>query len=103
MNIKILNYKPTKNVFYRVEQGDTLESIAEQFLVTQSYILQHNKYCLYEGQVLFLPKTQLQTYIVKPFDNLQKIATDNNTTVLDIKQKNNLQNDYVFVGQKLFL
>lgn len=103
MNIKILNYKPTKNVFYRVQQDDTLEDIAQDFGITKSYILQHNKNCLYEGQVLFLPETNLLTYIVKPFDTLQKIASDFGKTEQDIKQKNNLDNDYIFVGQKLFL
>ena len=103
MNIKILNYKPTKNVFYRVQKNDTLESIALDFGITKSYILQNNKNCLYEGQVLFLPETNLSTYIVKPFDTIQKIATAYGKTIDSIKQKNNLDSDYIFVGQKLFL
>ncbi|MGN1212675.1 MAG: LysM peptidoglycan-binding domain-containing protein [Christensenellales bacterium] len=103
MNIKILNYKPTKNVFYRVQQNDTLETIAEDFGITKSYILQNNKHCLYEGQVLFLPETNLTTYVVKPFDTLQKIASAYGKTPDDIKKKNNMNSDYIFVGQKLFL
>ena len=103
MNIKILNYRPTKNVFYRVQKTDTLESIAHDFGITKSYILQNNKNCLYEGQVLFLPETNLSTYVVKPFDTIQKIASTYGKSVEDIKQKNNMETDFVFVGQKLFL
>lgn len=103
MNIKILNYKPVRDAFYCVQAGDTLDAIAQSFNVTKSYILQHNKNCLYEGQVLFLPECNLVSYVVKPFDTLAKIAAAYGKTVDDIKQKNNINGEYIFVGQKLFL
>ena len=103
MDIKVYNYKPTKNVFYRVQQNDTLETIANDFGITKSYILQNNQNCLYEGQVLFFPDTNLQTYIVKPFDTIQSVANKFGITIEDIKRKNELDNELLFVGQKLYL
>lgn len=103
MEIKILNYNSNKNVFYRVKAGDTLDSIANDYRVTKSYILQHNKNCLYEGQIIFLPETNLTSYVVKPFDTLKSIAKTNGITVESIKEKNSLKDEFLFVGQKLFL
>ena len=103
MNIKINSFSDNKNVVYTVGENETLEKIATCLGVSKSYILQHNSETLYEGKVLFLPEVDLKTYIVKPFDSLQSIAKDKNISVEELKTKNQLGSDYLFVGQKLFL
>jgi LysM repeat protein len=103
MEVKIYNYNTSFDVFYTVQKLDTLESIAKNFGITKDYILSNNQNCLYEGQVLFFPETHLKTYVVKPFDTLQKIAETNSCTIENIIQKNALKNEYIFVGQKLYL
>lgn len=103
MNIKISSFSNNKNVVYTVGENETLEEIANCLGVSKSYILQHNSESIYEGKVLFLPEIELKTYIVKPFDSLQTIAKDKNISVEELKAKNQLDSDYLFVGQKLFL
>ena len=103
MNIKISGFSNNKNVVYKVGENETLDEIANCLGVSKSYILQHNSETLYEGKVLFLPEVDLKTYIVKPFDSLQSIAKDKNISVEELKEKNQLDSDYLFVGQKLFL
>lgn len=103
MNIKISSFSNNKNVIYTVGENETLEEIANCLGVSKSYILQYNSESIYEGKVLFLPEIELKTYVVKPFDSLQSIAKDKNISVEELKAKNQLVSDYLFVGQKLFL
>ena len=103
MSIKILNYQVIKNVFYTVKDGDTLESIAKKFGVSKKYIIKNNIADIYQGLMLYLPETSFKTYIVQPFDTLSKIAERCKISVEEIKSKNGLDSEYVFVGQKLFV
>ena len=103
MEIKIYDLANKNNIFYRVESGDTLESISSLFNVSKNYIVLHNGAELYAGKLLFLPETYFEVYVVKPFDTVEKIAKHFGKTAENIKQKNNLKTDYVFVGQKLYI
>ena len=105
MEIKVVKYEPTKDVFYRVQAFDTLESIAQKFKVSKSYVLLHNKNTIYEGQMIFLPQTNLHSYVVKPFDTLQKVAQKFGVSVADLMQKNGFvtDSDHLFGGQKLYI
>ncbi len=44
-----------------------------------------------------------QEYIVKKFDTLTKIADKFNTKVEEIKKINNLNDDLIYIGQKLYV
>ena len=103
MSIRILNYQVVKNVFYTVKNGDTLESIAKKFGVSKRYIIKNNIADIYQGLMIYLPETNFKTYTVQPFDTLSKISQKCNISVDDLMTKNNLENEYVFVGQKLFV
>ena len=103
MEIKVLKAQKNSNVFYQVDFGDTYQSLSNMFLVPVDYIKQFNPGTLYKGKYLFLPGTNFKSYVVKPFDTLQKIAQDNGVSVESIKQKNSLLSDYIFIGQKLYL
>ena len=103
MEIKIYDLKFKHNIYYRVESGDTLESISSLFNVSKNYIVLHNGAELYAGKLLFLPEIDFEVYVVKPFDTIEKISKHFGTTPENIKQKNSLMSDYVFVGQKLYV
>lgn len=103
MSTKILNYQVVKNVFYTVKNGDTLESIAKKFGVSKKYIVKNNIADIYKGLMLYLPETNFKTYTVQPFDTLEKISEKCSISVDDLMSKNGLDNEYVFVGQKLFV
>ena len=55
------------------------------------------------GQILKLPTQKNNTYIVKSGDNLYSIANKYNTTVDDIKKKNNLTSNLLTIGQILII
>ena len=73
MELKIFDASQKQNIFFRVDMDDTLEGIAEQLEVPKEYVVLHNGTEVYAGKLLFLPEISLQTYVVKPFDTLEKI------------------------------
>ena len=103
MQVKVLDISDKNNVMYRLDDNDTFENLSKQFQVPIEYIKLFNGPEIYKGKVIFLPEINLQTYIVKPFDTLEKIANIFGKSADDIKQKNILTSSYIFVGQKLFI
>ena len=91
-------------VLYRVQSGETLESICKKLKVDENYICSFNdfdKNRIEHGDVLFVPKTKCICHIVKPTETLSSIAKQYNISVEELKQKNNIE--VLFVGQKLFI
>ena len=111
-NIELIDI-PTTSTNYSVKSGDTLYSIAKKFNTTVDKIKQLNNLLtdvLTIGQNLKLPLieiTEIPTtsinYIVKPGDTLYSLATKYNTTVNNIKDKNNLTTNLLTVGQTLII
>ena len=104
------DYTPPDNekfTNYTVKKNDTLYSIAKNFNTTVTDIINLNNLSnsnLNIGQILKIPNQnsiQTQTYIVKSGDNLYTIAKKFNTTVSDIKSKNNLNSNLLSIGQNL--
>lgn len=50
-----------------------------------------------------IPNQNFEIYIVKRGDTLYSIARDNNITVSELKQLNNLSNNTIYIGQQLLL
>ena len=109
---------------YEVKKGDTLYSIAKNNNVSVDTLIKDNGLTsnnLALGQIIriripsnneevieecygpdyVLPTTT--TYIVKKGDNLYSIARKYNTTVDEIKKKNNLKTNILNIGQKLII
>ena len=91
---------------YTVKSGDSLWSIARKYDTTVSELQNLNNLTsttLQVGQVLQLPSTTTsgQIYIVKAGDSLWNIANRFGTTVDAIKEKNNLTNNNLTIGQIL--
>ena len=98
------------NDYYIVKKGDTLYSIAKNNNTTVDnlkLINNLNSNLLSIGQKLYLVKKPVETsdnyYIVKKGDTLYSIAKNNNTTVDDIKNTNNLTSNLLSIGQKLLI
>lgn len=104
---------PTTTTNYTIQSGDTLYSIAKKYETTVDRIKQLNNLTtntLSIGQVLKIPSTQIVeiptttiTYTVLPGDTLYSIARKYNTTINNIKEKNNLTSNLLIVGQNLLL
>lgn len=93
-------------VNYTVKKGDSLYSIARSYGVSVSDIMSLNKLnsnLLSVGQTLKIPLSETidETYVVKSGDSLYSIARRYNTTVDQIKQKNNLTSNILSIGQIL--
>lgn len=96
---------------YIVKSGDNLYSIANRFNTSVTAIMNLNNLTntnLSIGQQLKVPNsiennTNTQTYTVKSGDSLYSIARKFNTTVDNIKSKNNLKSSLLSVGQKLII
>ena len=108
--------------YYVIKKGDTLYSIASRFNTTVAELrnlnnLSPNK-TLMPGEVITVPVNQdmmgqnnnignnndlFTTYIVQRGDNLYSIANKYNTTVNEIKRKNNLTSNNLSIGQQLII
>ncbi len=106
---------------YTVEKGDTLYSISKLYNVTVDEIIKDNNLTnntLKIGQNLKIRSNNLEVlecfgddyipsnnteYVVKKGDTLYKIANKYNTSVDYIKNKNNLKNNTLQVGQILYI
>jgi len=103
---------------YTVKSGDNLYAIAKRYNTTASAIMLLNNLSntnLSIGQKLKIPAVSTvtptkpstpsngTTYIVKRGDNLYSIARRFNTTVDEIKRKNNLISNNLSIGQKLII
>ena len=92
---------------YTVKYGDSLFVIAKQYGITMNQLMQFNNLkntVIFPGQVLRIPsKTSsgYYQYTVKSGDTLSQIAIHSGTTVLAIRQANNLNSDYIESGQVL--
>jgi LysM repeat protein len=93
---------------YIVQRGDSLYGIAKKFNTTILDIQRLNNLentNLMIGDELKIPVINSDdiTYIVKKGESLYSIAKKFNTTVNDIKIKNNLDTNLLSIGQKLII
>lgn len=95
-------------ITYTVKSGDNLYSIARNYNTTVSELMNYNNLktnLLSIGQLLRIPinSQNNNTYTVKSGDNLYSIAKKYNTTVDEIKRKNNLTSNLLSIGQQLII
>ena len=99
-------------IIYTVKSGDTLYSIARNYDLSVSDIVDFNKLSgnvLSIGQQLILPvqekiiETDYDTYIVKSGDTLYSLAKKYNTSVDELKSINGLSSNSLSLGQKLLV
>ena len=91
---------------YIVTKGDTLYAIASKYGISVQDILDANNLttsALSIGQKLIIPDTNsnYELYTVISGDTLYNIANKFDVSVNEIKQINNLKNDFLSIGQKL--
>lgn len=106
------DYTPPVNINsiinYTVKKGDSLYTIAKKYNTSVSNIVSLNNLKsnnLSIGQQLKIPSSSTTgtTYIVKKGDSLYNIAKKFNTTVDNIKKKNNLTSNNLSINQKLII
>lgn len=106
-------------VMYTVQKGDVLSRIARKFHTTVDAIIAENhlknKNRVFAGQILAIPAngttpqnmeeqaTNDGCYVVQKGDTLSGIAKRFNTTPEELRKNNRLQDDVIYIGQKLRL
>lgn len=94
---------------YIVKKGDTLYSISRRYNISVDEIKRMNNLIdntLTIGQVLKLKQvgqTDNPIYIVQKGDSLWSIAKNNNTSIEDIIELNNLKTNTLTIGQELYI
>lgn len=93
---------------YQVKKGDSLWKISQNYKVNVEEIKKINGLTgnlLHIGQSLKLPipSASDNRYVVRKGDSLWKLAKNNNTSVSDIKNANNMQTDTLQIGQVLVI
>ena len=96
---------------YIVKKNDTLYSIGKKFNISVEKLKELNNLTsnvLYIGQLLKIndntkENNNSNTYIVEKNDTLYSIGKKFNISVDKIKEINNLDNNYLYIGQKLYI
>lgn len=93
---------------YVVKSGDSLYSIARKYNTTVNDLMKYNNLTsnlLSIGQTLKIPTSEsaITSYTVKSGDTLYSIAKKYNTTVDELKRKNNLTSNTLSIGQTLII
>lgn len=114
-NIPTPTPTPSGETIYVVVKGDTLSRIASLYGTTYQKLAEYNGIAnpnlIYPGQHIRIPeasgKVETITYIVKPGDNLSKIAKAYNTSWQKIYEDNKdvigKNPNLIYVGQKLII
>ena len=97
-------------ISYTVKKGDNLYNISKAYNTSVSELIKINDLknsSIAIGQQLLIPaksnNTVITTYIVKKGDSLYSIAKKYNTTVDNLKKKNNLKTNNWSIGQKILI
>ena len=107
-----MEYNPPDNIStsnYTVVKGDSLYKIANKFNTSVSELIRLNNLTsnnLSIGKVLKVPSgnsSSVREYTIQKGDSLYSIAKKFNTSVEEIKRKNNLSSNLLSVGQKIYL
>lgn len=86
--------------FYRITA--TNMDIYKEFNTSNENILRNNQNIkFYSGETIKIKVNNFKTHFVKPAETLQKIADFYKVDILKLKEYNNLENDKLYIGQRL--
>lgn len=93
---------------YQVENGETIESIANKLNISKTYLMDLNS--LYgeveTGDLIVIPNqnSTFESYIVKKGDTLYEISKKTNVDIEDLIKINGLDKDeYIYPGQEILI
>ena len=105
---QIIPIEPIETEIYIVKKGDSLWSISRKYNITVNELIELNNLTtinLQTGEQLLIPKQEVEKniYVVQRGDTLWSIAKQNNITVQELKELNNLTSNLLSVGQQLII
>jgi LysM repeat protein len=97
-----MKIKLCDSFYYRVKTGDTIQGLCQRFNAeTNNIIRNNNNIDLYAGEWVFIKQNDYIQHIVKPCETIVEISNHYKISVDDIKTKNKLSSNKLFIGQKL--
>ena len=102
--IKLIQDK-VQAMLYTVCEGDSLDSIATNFGISKERIIEDNPLfsSIYPGCVLYISGLGEQRIVVRPMQTLDDIAKIYGVDKEEIKKRNGLESDKVFVGMQIYI
>ncbi len=93
-----------KKFFYRVEENDTVMSVASKFSLPLFLLIEQNNLTseVARGDLLYIENSYGQDlYEIKPTDTLESVASKFNVDKTELLMKN--KTPYLFVGLKIII
>jgi len=104
-NLSVIENSKKEDIIYFAKKNDSLLSISEKFCIDKSQLANDNNldvnYQVEEGDIIWVRRKNMATYVVKPLDTIEKIAIKFNVTAQHIKDINQINT--VYLGQKIFI
>jgi peptidoglycan/xylan/chitin deacetylase (PgdA/CDA1 family)/LysM repeat protein len=94
---------------HRVAPGETLSGIARLYGITTDSLLGNNQYIvnpdlIFPGQVLIIPDTNMQAYVIKPGDTLSQISQQFQVPIFMLADINDIDNiNLLYAGQVILI
>ncbi len=96
-----MDIKLAKNFYYRLNETDA-KTLFSKFNTDKHNITRNNSRAIFhKGEWIHIKINDYITHIVKPAENLEKIAQKYNIPVEKLKTDNNLNSDSLFIGKIL--
>ena len=96
-----------KVVEHKIKPGETLSHVASRYNITSETLISYNNIKdvrnIRPNLVINVPNMKGVLYTVERNDSLSSIAKKYNTSKVDILDANNLDNEVLSLGQKLFI
>ncbi|QMU99062.1 peptidoglycan DD-metalloendopeptidase family protein [Borrelia sp. A-FGy1] len=96
-----------KVVEHKIKPGETLSHVASRYSITSETLISYNNIKdvrnIRPNLVINVPNMKGILYTVERNDSLSSIAKKYNTTKTDILDANNLDNEVLSLGQKIFI
>ena len=100
--MEIIDCSSADCVLYQVQRGETIEQLSNRF--ANCKLVRNNPSIMaYEGEIIKIIRQPRKRHIVKPMENLDIIASRNNTTAEKLVELNNLTSNRLFVGQTIII
>lgn len=94
---------------HRVAPDETLSGIARLYGITTDSLLGNNQYIvnpdlIFPGQVLIIPDTNMQAYVIKPGDTLSQISQQFQVPIFMLADINDIDNiNLLYAGQVILI
>lgn len=88
--------------YYKLKKNENIHTVSNKFSIPETMITKYNPNVTIEsGVTIFIPTIYGKRYKVMPCDTIESISRNQNVSIKNIKEKNNI--DYVFAGQIIIL